>query len=424
MLNKLIGCFGLLVFIFIAWMLSNNRRLFPWRTVLCGLGLQFGFALFILKTPWGQQLFGVVQKVFDKLQVASGEGMKFAFGPLANSALMKTVFGEHNAFVFAISVTGSIVIVSALSALLYHYGVLQRAVHFMAVIMQKTMRTSGSESLAAAVNMFVGQTESALVIKLYLDGMTLSEVMALMTIGMATIASGIMVTYASLGIEAGHLLTASVMSAPGALLIAKIMIPETRTSETGSSSKLKTEVHTANGIDALCRGASEGMSIAINVMAMVISFVAVVWLANFSLTWLQFRAGVAHPINIQTFLGWLNAPLAWLMGIPASDCATVGQLLGQRVLLNEFFSYLDLSSILNSHSLNGQPVVFSHRTGIIVTYALCGFANFSSIAIQVGGIGAIAPARRADLVKCGMRSMIGGLITCYLSATIAGLLVD
>ena len=424
MLSKCIGCLGLLVFLFLAWILSDNRRKFPWRTVGCGLFLQFGFAVFILKTPWGQGLFGVIQKIFDKLLLASSEGLKFAFGPLADHSIMDSHFGSEHSFIFAISVTGSIVIVSALSTLLYHYGILQRAVHFMAVIMQKTMRTSGSESLAAAVNMFVGQTESALVIKLYLDGMTLSEIMALMTIGMATIASGIMVTYTSMGMNAGHLLTASVMSAPGALLIAKIMVPETRQSETASSSKLKTEVHTANGIDALCRGASEGMAIAINVMAMVISFVAVVWLANFILTWFQQKAGVAQPINIQTVVGWLNAPMAWLMGVPSAECATAGRLLGERVILNEFFSYLDLSSIIKNHTLDGQPTVLSDKAAIIMTYALCGFANFSSIAIQVGGIGAIAPTRRADLVKCGVRAMIGGLLTCYLSATIAGLLLN
>jgi CNT family concentrative nucleoside transporter len=293
----------------------------------------------------------------------------------------------------------------------------------MAIIMQRTMRTSGSESLAAAVNMFVGQTESALVIKLYLAGMTASEIMALMTIGMATIASGIMVTYTSMGMNAGHLLTASVMSAPGALLIAKIMLPETQPSETASSSKIKTEVHTVNGIDALCRGAGEGMNIAINVMAMLIAFVAAVWLVNFSLSWLQRKAGIADPLTLQTVLGWLNAPVAWLMGVPAQDCKIFGQLLGERILLNEFISYLDLSSIIHTHTLNGQPVAMSERSITLATYALCGFANFSSIAIQIGGIGAIAPSRREDLARFGFRSMVGGLLTCYLSATIAGLLI-
>jgi CNT family concentrative nucleoside transporter len=416
--NKLIGLVGIFVFILIAWALSQNRKLFPWRTVLCGLTLQFGFALFILRTPWGENLFGFIQYLFNKLTQAAGEGTGFIFGPLASSSVMEGIFGKEHAFVFAISVTGSIVIVSAFSSLFYHYGILQRVVHFMAVIMQKTMRTSGSESLAAAVNMFVGQTESALVIKLYLAGMTASEIMALMTIGMATIASGIMVTYTQMGMSAGHLLTASVMSAPGALLIAKIMLPETHKSETTSSAKIKTEKHTVNGVDALCRGAGEGMTIAINVMAMLIAFIAAVWLLDHSLTWLQHRAGVVNPLTLETVLGWLNAPFAWLMGVPWQDCNFVGQLLGKRILLNEFVSYLDLSAVIHSNSNTLSP-----RSIIIATYALCGFANFSSIAIQIGGIGAIAPSRRADLARFGFRAMIGGLLTCYLSATIAGLLI-
>lgn len=422
--EKFIGVLGLVVFIAIAWGLSQNRRLFPWRTVLCGLGLQFLFAFFILQTHWGRAFFEFIQLAFNKLMDASTEGAKMIFGPLATSSVMTEKFGADHAFIFAISVTASIVIVSSLSSFFYHYGILQRLVHFMAVIMQKTMRTSGSESLAAAVNMFVGQTESALVIKLYLAGMTASEVLALMTIGMATIASGIMVTYSQMGMNAGHLLTASIMSAPGALLIAKIMLPETQPSETTSSARIKTEIHTVNGVDALCRGASEGIMLAINVMAMLIAFVAVVWLLNFSLGWVQRHAGVTHPITMQTVLGWLNAPFAWLMGVPWKDCPVFGQLLGERIVLNEFISYLNLSDIIHNQMLNNQPVTFTPRSIILATYALCGFANFSSIAIQIGGISAIAPTRRADLARFGFRAMIGGLLSCYLSTCIAGLFID
>ena len=422
--EKFIGVLGLLVFIAIAWGLSQNRKLFPWRTVLCGLGLQFLFAFFILQTHWGRAVFEFIQLAFNKLTDASTEGAKFIFGPLATSSIMNEKFGADHALIFAISVTASIVLVSSLASFFYHYGILQRAVHFMAVIMQKTMRTSGSESLAAAVNMFVGQTESALVIKLYLAGMTASEVLALMTIGMATIASGIMVTYSQMGMNAGHLLTASIMSAPGALLIAKIMLPETQPSETTSSARIKTEIHTVNGVDALCRGASEGIMLAINVMAMLIAFVAVVWLLNFSLGWVQRHAGVVHPITMQTVLGWLNAPFAWLMGVPWKDCPVFGQLLGERIVLNEFISYLNLSDIIQHQTLNNQPVTFTPRSIVLATYALCGFANFSSIAIQIGGISAIAPTRRADLARFGFRAMIGGLLSCYLSTCIAGLFID
>jgi CNT family concentrative nucleoside transporter len=271
--------------------------------------------------------------------------------------------------------------------------------------------------------MFVGQDESALVIKLYLAGMTASELFALMTIGMATIASGVMITYAQLGMSAGHLLTASVMSAPGALLIAKIMFPETKPSETSGTAKIKTERHTVNGIDALCRGAGDGMMLAINVMAMVLAFVAIVWLVNFSLGWGQRKFGIEHPLTMQTVLGWVNAPFARLMGVPWHDCQIFGQLLSERILLNEFISYLDLSSIIKTHTMNGVPAELTDRSIILATYALCGFANFSSIAIQIGGIGTLAPTRRSDLARYGLRAMVGGLLSCYLSATIAGLLI-
>ncbi|MDB6065424.1 MAG: putative Na+ dependent nucleoside transporter [Pedosphaera sp.] len=419
MASKLLSLFGVLVFIGIAWALSSNRKLFPWRTVICGLSLQFGFAILILQTSFGAHIFEFLQKAFNKLGNFATDGAKMVFGPLADNAIMTDKFGAEHAFMFVISVSASIVVVSSLSSFFYHYGVLQKAVHLMAVVMQKTMRTSGSESLAAAVNIFVGQTESALVIKLYLATMTASEILALMTIGMATIASGIMVVYAQMGLDAGHLLTASVMSAPGALLIAKIMLPETQPSQTGSSSKIKTEIHTINGIDALCRGASEGIMLAINVMAMLIAFVAAVALFNFTLGWVQRQCGVHNPVTLQVILGWINAPFAWLMGAPWKDCNTFGQLLGERVLLNEFFSYVHLADMVKQ-----SPPALTHRTVILATYALCGFANFSSIAIQIGGIGAIAPERRGDLARFGFRAMIGGLLTCYLSATIAGMLID
>ncbi len=419
MASKLISLAGVAIFIALAWILSENRKLFPWRTVLCGLGLQLGFALFILKTPAGAGIFQFLQHGFNKLSDFANEGAQLVFGPLADSAIMTEKFGGAHAFLFAISISSSIIVVSSFSCFLYHYGILQKAVHLMAVVMQRTMRTSGSESLAAAVNIFVGQTESALVIKLYLAGMTASEILALMTVGMATIASGVMVVYSQMGVSAGHLLTASVMSAPGALFIAKIMLPETQPSETAATSKIKTEVHTVNGIDALCRGAGDGIQLAINVMAMLIAFVAAVALLNFTVGWLQRQCGVHDPITLQTVLGWLNAPFAFLMGAPWKDCGLFGQLLGERILLNEFYGYLHLSDLLRSN-----PAALSPRTVTLATYALCGFANFGSIAIQIGGISAIEPKRRADLARYGFRSMIGGLLTCYLSAAIAGLIID
>lgn len=412
---RFVSLFGLIAMIAIAWLLSNNRRLFPWRTVMSGLVLQFAFALFILKTPWGAYVFQFIQRCFDKLGDVSMQGAAMVFGPLANSAALTTAFGRENGLVFAVLVSATIIFISSLSTFLYHYGILQKVVHGMAWVMQRAMRTSGSESLAAAANIFMGQTEAALVIKLYLPHLTASEVMALMTAGMATIASGVMVVYVQMGVEAGHILTASVLSAPAALLIAKVMFPETQHSETAADSKVKIETHTVNGIDALCRGASEGVMLAINVMGMLIAFVAFVALLNFVIGWLQRLCGVHEPITMQNILGWLNAPFAWLMGAPWKDCHLFGQILGERIVLNEFIGYL---------SLTKQKAALDHRTYVLATYALCGFANFASIAIQIGGIGALAPSRRTDLARLGLRAMVGGLLACYVTATIAGIIID
>jgi CNT family concentrative nucleoside transporter len=415
---KLISVFGMCVMIGVAWLFSNNRKLFPWRTVVSGLVLQFVFALFILKTPWGADIFNFLQHVVDKLGDFALVGAQMVFGPLADKDASTKIFGPGTGVIFAIIVAATIILISTLSTFFYHYGILQRVVHSMALVMQKFMRTSGSESLAAAANIFMGQTEAALVVKPYLERMTSSEVMALMTTGMATIASGVMVVYVEMGISAGHILTASVMSAPAALLIAKIMFPETARSETAADASAKVEITTVNGIDALCRGASEGMNLSINVIAMLIAFVAIVALANFTLAWVQHKCGVANPVTLQNVLGWINAPFAWLMGAPAKDCMAFGQILGERIVLNEFISYLDLTNLVKGNGNALDP-----RTVTLATYALCGFANFSSIAIQIGGIGALAPGRRSDLARLGLRSMVGGLLASYLTATIAGILI-
>jgi CNT family concentrative nucleoside transporter len=415
---KLTSFFGMCVMIAIAWALSNNRKLFPWRTVWSGLLLQFAFAVFILKTPWGAGIFNFLQHAVDKLGVFAMEGAKMVFGPLADSAALTQSFGANNTLIFAVIVAATIIVISALSTFFYHYGILQRVVHAMALVMQKFMRTSGSESLAAAANIFMGQTEAALVVKPYLARMTSSEIMALMTTGMATIASGVMVVYVQMGVSAGHILTASVLSAPAALLIAKVMFPETQPSETAADASAKVEITTVNGIDALCRGASEGMNLAINVIAMLIAFVATVALANFALAWIQHKFGVQNAITLQNVLGWINAPFAWLMGAPWKDCFAFGQILGERIVLNEFISYLDLTNLMKQN-----PDALNPRTVVLATYALCGFANFASIAIQIGGIGSLAPNRRGDLAKLGLRAMVGGLLASYLTATIAGILL-
>jgi len=411
---KLVSLLGLVVFIAIAWAISANRKQFPWRAVLWGVGLQFIFGFLILKTEPGDQLFNFFQRGVTKLIGFADEGSKMVFGPLANTSLLQEKLGPGNGFIFVITVTATIILVAALSSLLYHYGILQLVVRGTAWVMQRLMRTSGSESLAAAANIFMGQTEAPLVIRPYLSTMTRSEIIALMTGGMATIAGGVLAAYVSFGISAGHLLTASVMSAPAALLIAKVILPESEKSETAAGASAKIPRETINGLDALCRGASDGVMLAINVMAMLIAFVAVVALANYLLSFGLRPFGIHNQAPLQTVFGWVNAPFAWLMGVPYKDCLSVGSILGERIVLNEFIGYLSLAKA--SETLDP-------RSYTLATYALCGFANFSSIAIQIGGIGSLVPTRRTDLAKLGLRAMIGGLLACYLTATIAGILI-
>jgi len=405
---------GLCLLILVAWALSNNRRKFPWRTVLWGLGLQIAFAVFILKTPIGAAIFLAAQRAISRLNDFALEGGRMVFGPLAQPEALSAAFGPANGIVFAVTVTATIILISALSSLLYHYGILQRVVHAMAWVMRRVMGTSGSESLAAAGNIFMGQTEAALLIKPYIAGMTTSEIMALMVTGMATIASGVMGVYAAMGIDGGHLVTASVLSAPAGLLIAKIMFPETESSETGATASAAVGKTTVNGVDALCHGAAEGMMLSINVLAMLIAFVATVALANALLTSGQRLFGIGEPATLQTILGWVNWPFAWMLGVPAGECALVGQVLGERIVLNEFVGYL---------TLVGEQSRLDPRTFTLTTYALCGFANFASIAIQIGGIGALAPGRRGDLARLGGKAMVGGLLACYVTATIVGVLI-
>lgn len=417
---KLVSLVGLVAFIAVAWTISSHRKLFPWRTVLWGLALQFCFAVLILKTGVGRAVFSLTGAAIQKLVQFSNEGCKFVFGPLADEILLREKFGPQNAVIFAVLVTGTIIIVASLSSLLYHWGILQKLVRAMAWLMRSAMRTSGSETLAAAANIFMGQTEAPLLVKPYIARMTRSELLCMMTSGMATIAGGVGAVYAKLGIDAGHpdmpghLLTASVLSAPAALLIAKVILPETEQSETAGVVPKDPARTTVNALDALCRGASDGMKLSINVMAMLIAFVAVVALVNFILTWPQTKLGVANPIRLETILGWVNAPFAWLMGVPAKDCVIIGQILGERIVLNEFYGYLSLTS---------PKTAVDTRSFIVATYALCGFANFASIAIQVGGIGSLAPERRAEMAMLGVRSMIGGVLASYLTATIAGILL-
>jgi CNT family concentrative nucleoside transporter len=333
--------------------------------------------------------------------------------------LLGKAFGPEHSLVFAILVTGTVVIVSALSSLFYHWGILQKVVRAVAWVMRKAMGTSGSETLSAAANIFMGQTEAPLVIRPYVPRMTKSEIMTIMVCGMAHIAGGVAAVYAAMGMAAGyqntagHLLTASVLNCPAALLIAKIMLPETEKSETAGSSPATVPRTTANSIDAICRGAGDGFHLALNIIAMLIAFIAIIALANYVVGFPQTHLGVKNPVTLQNIFGWVNAPFAFLMGVPWQDCVNIGQILGERIVLNEFVGYLDLTT-------NAKTLALDPRSFTIATYALCGFANFSSIAIQVGGIGSLAPERRSEMAKIGFRAMYG-ISQRQLSQTQSGL---
>lgn len=416
MLDRFVSLLGVAAFIGLGWLLSHNRRVFPWRTVWTGLALQFLFALLILRTPVGLQLFQGASAAVARLNDFAIEGAKMVFGPLADPGKLHAAFGSGP--IFAILISATIIVISALSALLYHWGVLQRVVAALAWVMMRVMRTSGSESLAAASNIFLGQTEAALLIKPYLSKMTRSEIMALMVTGFSTIATGVMVIYASLPLmSAGHIVTASVLGAPAGLLMAKVMFPETEESETGRRHHFRTERTAVNSIDALCVGAGEGVMLSLNIVGMLLAFVAVVALLNALVAWPQQAAGVASPVTLQQAIGWLNTPVAWLIGIPREDCGFIGQILGERIVLNEFISYIHLSAYAQAN-----PGALSPRSITLTSYALCGFANFASIAVQIGGIGALCPERRADLAQLGLRAMIGGLLACYIIAAVVGVI--
>jgi concentrative nucleoside transporter, CNT family len=430
----------------IAFGLSNNRARIPWRLVAWGLGLQFAFALIILKTPVGVAVFGGVNDVIVALLGFTTEGARFLFGNLVFNNV-PVGFGEpgnapitpdgtvaQTGAFFAFSVLPTIVFFSALMTVLYYFGIMQWVVKGMAWVMMRTMKTSGAETLSAAGNIFLGQTEAPLLVKPFVARMTLSELMAVMTGGFATVAGGVMAAYVGLLIFffpdiAGHLLAASVMSAPAALVFAKIMVPETEVPETLGSLKVSIEKPDANAIDAAARGAGEGLTLAFNVGAMLLAFIALIALINALIglfgEWtgltsvMQGWAWLAEGqrLNLESILGWLLAPLAWLMGVPWQDATTIGGLLGLKTAVNEFIAYLRLSDLL-SGGADLQP-----RSVIIATYALCGFANFSSIAIQIGGLGGIAPSRRSDLARLGLRAMVAGTLAAFMTATIAGMLI-
>jgi CNT family concentrative nucleoside transporter len=405
-MERLVSLLGLFVMIGIAYGLSENKKAIQWRTVITGIVLQMVFGLLILKTDLGREVFDTIGRGFNAILGYTGEGARFLFGNLATPS-------DSLGFIFATMVLPTIIFMSALMSVLYHIGIMQKVVELVAKIMMWAMKTSGAESLAAAANIFVGQTEAPLVIKPFVNKMTKSEIMCLMTGGMATVAGGVLAAYVGFGIDAGHLLAASVMSAPAALVCAKLMVPEVEESVTAGVVKIDLPKVSANVVDAAATGASDGLKLAVNVAAMLLAFIALIAMLNGILSGLGGIIGYPQ-ITFELIMGYLNAPIAWLLGVPWEDCLTVGAILGKKLVLNEFVGYLDLIK---------AKAEISERSTILTTYALCGFSNFSSIAIQLGGIGTLAPEKRPILAKYGMYSLIGGTLACYMTACIAGLFI-
>ena len=401
------GLIGMILLLGIAFILSNNRRKINYRIIVWGLSLQFIFGILILKTPLGKPLFGFFDKVITRLISFSDAGSDFLFKSLSPGV------GYHEAMVnFAFRALPTIIFFSSLMTVLYHFGVIQFIIKWISRIMQKSMGTSGSETLSVAANIFVGQTEAPLMIRPFIRSMTQSELMAVMTGGFATVAGGILALYViwlkDIPGIAGHLLAASVMSAPAAMVVAKIIYPETDLSETSGNLNIIIEKPDSNAMEALGRGASEGLKLAANVAAMLVAFVALVAMINYFFTFAD--------TSLQGILGFVFRPLAWSMGISWEEAQMVGVLMGEKITLTELIAYSDLRDLRLEQAI-------SDRTAIIASYALCGFANFASIGIQLGGIGGMAPERRKDLSALALKAMLGGALASWMTASIAGILI-
>ncbi len=410
-LSQLRGILGIVVLLLIAWGLSSNRKKIPWRVIAWGLGLQVVLAILILQTTAGQIVFDFVRRGATRLISFSGDGAQFMFGVLGKPGTQLNMVDPSGApvsfgFAIAFQVLPVIVFFSSLMAVLYHFGIMQKVVAGFAWVMRRTMKISGAESLAVAANVFVGNVESPLAVRPYLAEMTTSELAAVMTAGFATVAGSVMAAYIGFGVDAGHLLTASVMSAPAAVVIAKLLYPETDTPKTTGGAQIHVEKQTVNVIDAAATGAAQGLKIAAMVGAMLIAFISIIALINYLL-------GFAGT-SLGEIFGYVFSPIAWCMGVATEDTLAVGKLLGTKIAINELVGYLGLVA------LKGQ---IAERSYVIATYALCGFANFGSIAIAIGGIGGIAPSRRADLARLGLKTMLGGALASWLTASVAGMMV-
>lgn len=418
------GLFGLATLIGIAWLFSNNRRAVDWKLVATGISLQIAFAALVLLVPGGKDVFDALGNGFVKILSFVSAGSNFIFGSLMDTSK----FG----FIFAFQVLPTIIFFAALMGVLYYLGVMQWIVRIMALAITKVMRVSGAETTSVCASVFIGQTEAPLTVRPYISKMTESELITMMIGGMAHIAGGVLAAYVGMlgggdpvqsAFYAKHLLAASIMAAPATLVIAKVLIPETGNPLTGGTVKMEVEQHASNIIDAAASGAADGLKLALNIAAMLLAFIALIALLNWPLTWVGEITGLADwlgkPTDMACILGYLLAPIAWVIGVPWQDATIVGSLIGQKVVINEFVAYMQLSEIIK----NGvDGVMLTDQGKLIATYALCGFANFSSIAIQIGGIGGLAPERRSDLARFGMRAVLGGSLATFMTATIAGVL--
>jgi CNT family concentrative nucleoside transporter len=414
------GVFGLAVLVSIAVVFSSQRGAVDWKLVASGIGLQLLFAIIVILVPGGREFFEGLSSIFVRVISFAMDGAAFIFGPLADPSNL--------GFIFAFQVLPTIIFFASLMAVLYHIGLMQKIVQGMAWVMLKVLRISGAESLSVAANVFVGQTEAPLVVRPYISRMTESELFTMMVGGMATIAGGVLAAYITMlgGADeaarlfyAKHLLSASIMAAPATVVIAKILKPETEESLTRGEVKLHVEKTATNVIEAAANGAADGWRLALNVGAMLLAFIALIAMIDYPLNWIGeltgFNAATERTMSLSTLLGYVLSPLAWVIGVPWQDAITVGGLIGEKVVTNEFVAYAHLNEIQDS---------ISPKALLISTYALCGFANFSSIAIQIGGIGGIAPDRRSDLARLGLRAVLGGTLATMMTATIAGVLTS
>jgi len=414
------GLFGLAVLVSVAFAFSAQKKSVDWTQVGAGVGLQIVFAVIVILVPGGREFFNAISRVFVKVIDFAMVGSEFVFGDLAKA----TDFG----FIFAFQVLPTIIFFASLMAVLYHIGLMQKIVQGMAWVMLKVLRVSGSESLSVAANVFIGQTEAPLVVRPYIAKMTESELFTMMVGGMATIAGAVLAAYiAMLGgtdeaqrlFYARHLLAASVMAAPATIVIAKLLRPETEESLTKGTVHLEIEKTATNVIEAAANGAADGVRLSLNVGGMLLAFVALITMINFPLAWIGEITGIealiGESLSLSIILGYLLSPLAWIIGIPWSEATIVGGLIGEKVVINEFVAYMHLGEIKDT---------LSEHSVLISTYALCGFANFSSIAIQLGGIGGLAPNRRSDIARLGLRAVLGGTLATMMTATIAGVLTS